>query len=134
MGESFGRYKLGDDEAMMQIVTSANIACGWHAGDPMVMDQAVKQAKKWGVNVGAHPSYPGLQGFGRRDMDVSPEEVELFTLYQIGALYAVAKANAVDLIHVKPHGALYNQAAKNEALAEAIARGVARFSKSLILV
>src|SRR5215470_16502151 len=109
MGESFGRYKLGDDEVMMQIITSANVACGWHAGDPLVMDFAVKQAKKWGVNVGAHPSHPDLQGFGRREMDVSPEEAELFVLYQIGALYAVAKANGVELIHVKPHGALYNQ-------------------------
>lgn len=134
MGESFGRYSLGDDEAMMQVITSANVACGWHAGDPSVMDRTVKLAKQWGVNVGAHPSHLDLQGFGRREVDLSPEEAEVFMLYQIGALYAVAKANDVELIHVKPHGAIYNQAAKSEPLAAGIARGVARFSKTLILV
>lgn len=134
MGESFGHYTLGDDEAMMHMITSANVACGWHAGDPLVMARTVKLAKQWGVNVGAHPSHLDLQGFGRREIDLSPEEAESFVLYQIGALYAVAKANDTVLIHVKPHGALYNQAAKNEALARGIATGVARFSKSLILV
>ncbi len=134
MGESFGRYSLGDDEAMMQAITSANVACGWHAGDPSVMDRTVKLAKLWGVNVGAHPSHLDLQGFGRREIDLSAEEAELFVLYQIGALYAIARANDVELIHMKPHGAIYNQAAKNEQLARGIARGVLRFSKNLILV
>jgi len=134
MGESFGRYTLGDDEAIMQLITSANVACGWHAGDPIVMDRTVKLAKQYGVNVGAHPSHLDLQGFGRREIDLTPEEAELFIQYQLGALYAIAKANTVDLTHVKAHGAIYNQAAKDEQLAAGIAKGVAKFSKSLILV
>lgn len=134
MGESFGRYTLGDDEAMMPLITSANVACGWHGGDPTVMERTVRLAKQYSVNVGAHPSHLDLQGFGRREIDLAPDEAEAFVLYQIGALYAIAKVNGVELTHVKPHGALYNQAAKNEALARAIASGVARFSKSLILV
>src|SRR6185436_12638636 len=108
-----GRYTLGDDEAMMPLITSANVACGWHGGDPTVMERTVRLAKQHGVHVGAHPSHLDLQGFGRREIDLAPEEAEAFVLYQIGALYAIAKANGVELTHVKPHGALYNQAAKN---------------------
>ena len=134
MGESFGRYTLGDDEVLMPLITSANVACGWHAGDPLVMDRTIRLAKQHDVSVGAHPGHHDLQGFGRREIDLSPEEAESFVLYQIGALYALAKANGVELTHVKPHGALYNQAAKDEALARGISRGVARFSKSLILI
>jgi UPF0271 protein len=134
MGESFGRYTLGDDEAIMPLITSTNVACGWHAGDPSVMERTVRLAKQYGVNVGVHPSHLDLQGFGRREIDLAPEEAEAFVLYQIGALYAITKANDVELTHVKPHGALYNQAAKNDALARGIALGVTRFSKSLILV
>jgi UPF0271 protein len=134
MGESFGRYKLGDDAAVMPFISSANIACGLHAGDPGVMRATVQLAKQHGVAVGAHPGWPDLQGFGRREMNLSHEEVEAFVLYQIGALSAFAKADGVALRHVKPHGALYNQAAKDRALASAIARAVQRFDKELILV
>lgn len=134
MGESFGRYVLGDDAAVMPYLTSANIACGLHAGDPLVMQKTIRLAKKYGVAVGAHPGWPDLQGFGRRDMNLSAEETEAFVLYQIGALMAFAKAEGVELRHVKPHGALYNQAARDKVLASAIARAVKTFSVDLILV
>ena len=134
MGESFGRYSLGNDEAIMPFITSANIACGMHAGDPLVMRQTLRLAKQHGVAVGAHPGWPDLQGFGRREMSLASDEVEAFVLYQIGALAAFAKAEDVELHHVKPHGALYNQAAKDRKLANAIARAVKRFSGDLILV
>jgi UPF0271 protein len=134
LGESFGRYLLSADAEVLQWVTSANIACGMHAGDPLVMQETVRLAVERGAAVGAHPGYPDLQGFGRREMDLSAEEAEAFVLYQIGALAGFARAAGVELAHVKPHGALYNQAAKDPALAEAIARGTARFSRDLILV
>lgn len=134
MGESFGRYALGHDEAIMPFITSANIACGFHAGDPLVMAKTVALAVRHGVAVGAHPGYPDLQGFGRRSMDLSPDEVESIVLYQVGALAGFARAAGAELAHVKPHGALYNQAATDRASAQAIARDVARFSKNLILV
>lgn len=134
MGESFGQYQLGNDEAVMPFITSANIACGLHAGDPLVMQRTIRLAKKHGVAIGAHPSWPDLQGFGRREMNLSADEVEAFILYQIGALAAFAKSEGVELCHVKPHGALYNQAAKDKALAGAIARAVKSFDKDLILV
>jgi UPF0271 protein len=134
MGESFGQYKLGNDESVMPFITSANIACGLHAGDPLVMQKTIRLAKKYGVAIGAHPGWPDLQGFGRREMNLSAEEVEAFILYQIGALAAFAKAEGAELRHVKPHGALYNQAAKDRLLANAIARAVKAFSVDLILV
>ncbi len=134
MGESYGRYHLGEDEAVMASITSANVACGFHAGDPLVIDQTVRMAVQHKVSVGAHPGYPDLQGFGRRVMDMTPEEVEAFIVYQVSALAGIARANGGALIHVKPHGALYNQAAKDERLAEAVARGVRRFSQELVLV
>jgi 5-oxoprolinase (ATP-hydrolysing) subunit A len=134
MGESFGRYTLGNDEAIMPFITSANIACGLHAGDPLVMRQTVRLAKQHGVAVGAHPGWPDLQGFGRREMSLMPDEVEAFVLYQIGALAAFAKAEDMELHHVKPHGALYNQAVKDRNLSDAIARAVKTFSGDLILV
>jgi UPF0271 protein len=134
MGESFGAYRLGHDAEVMPYITSANIACGYHAGDPLVMAATVKLAQKHGVGLGAHPGHPDLQGFGRRSLDLTPEEAEAIVLYQIGALAAFAKAEGGELTHVKAHGALYNQAAKDPALAAALARGVARFSKGLILV
>jgi UPF0271 protein len=134
MGESFGRYTLGTDAELMPYISSANIACGLHASDPLVMDQTAKMAREHGVGIGAHPGFPDLQGFGRRIMRLSPEEAEAFTLYQVGALAGFARAAGAQLVHVKPHGALYNQAAKERPLAEAVARGVARFSPSLILV
>ncbi len=131
MGESFGRYTLGNDAALMPYVTSANVACGLHASDPLVMDHTVNLARQHNTSIGAHPGYPDLQGFGRRAMQLNPQQVEAFTLYQIGALAAFA---GDDLTHVKAHGALYNQAAQDPYLAQAIARAVARFNPRLVLV
>jgi UPF0271 protein len=134
MGESFGRYGLGNDAAVMPFISSANIACGLHAGDPLVMRSTILLARQHGVGMGAHPGWPDLQGFGRREMNLAPDEVEAFVLYQIGALAAFAKAEGIELRHVKPHGALYNQAAKDQALAASIARAIKSFDKDLILV
>lgn len=134
MGESFGAYKLGRDEEVMKYISSANIACGWHAGDPMVMEQTVRSAKQNGVAVGAHPGYPDLMGFGRRRMDLTLNEIENYILYQIGALYSFTKAHGVLLQHVKVHGALGNLAFVDLEVSEAIARATLHFSKELILV
>lgn len=134
MGESFGAYRLGQDEDVLPWVTSANIACGYHAGDPLVMERTVRLAFQHGAAVGAHPGYPDLQGFGRRNMDLNAEEIEAVVLYQIGALAAFVRAAGGELAHVKPHGALYNQAAGNREFSAAIARAAARFSKEIILV
>ena len=134
LGESYGRWTLGDDAAMVQYITSANLACGFHAGDFAVIDATVALCKRSGVGVGAQPSYPDLQGFGRRSMQLSPTELEQCVLYQIGALYGFCRGHQVELQHVKPHGALYNQAAAAPDLARAIARAVARFSRDLPLV
>ena len=134
MGEAYGRYRLGDEAAIMPFITSANIACGLHAGDPLVMAATVRLAKEHGVSIGAHPGWPDLQGFGRRDMALSPDEAEAFVLYQIGALSAFARAQGAELRHVKPHGALYNQAVRDRPLADAIARAVKAFDPHLILV
>jgi len=134
LGESFGRYQLGEDEAMLRVVTSANIACGLHAGDPTVMAQTVRLAAQNKVAVGAHPGYPDLQGFGRREMALAPDELDAFVLYQIGALAGLARAAGVSLVHVKPHGALYNTVAHDAGLAEAVARAVAAFDPHLIIV
>jgi 5-oxoprolinase (ATP-hydrolysing) subunit A len=129
MGEN-----IGNDEYIMPYITSANIACGFHAGDETSMRATVQLAKKYGAAVGAHPSWKDVEGFGRREMSLPPDEVEALILYQIEALAAVAKSEGVELRHVKPHGALYNQAAKNKTLATAIAKGVKQFSSKLILV
>lgn len=134
MGESFGRYSLGNDAGLIPYLTSANIACGYHAGDPLVMEQTVQLVRQAGVRVGAHPGYPDLQGFGRRYMEMTPAEVEAMLLYQIGALAGFVHSAGLDLTHIKPHGALYNYAAKDMETAKAVARAVARFSKGLILV
>lgn len=134
LGESFGRWVLGDDAAVMPCITSASIACGYHAGDPGVMRATVAMARDAGAAVGAHPGLPDLAGFGRRRMAVSPREVEDMVLYQVGALAAVAAAEGVRLRHVKPHGALYSMAAAEPALAEAIARAVAAIDPAMILV
>lgn len=133
MGESFGSYRLGEDEKILPYVSSANIACGYHAGDPVVMLQTVKLAIQQGVALGAHPGLPDLAGFGRREMAVSAEEVYALVLYQIGALWGIAKAAGGTLHHVKPHGALYNMAVSNSSLAEAIAEAVYSISPSLVL-
>ena len=134
MGESYGAYRIGADEALMGWVTSANIACGYHAGDPMVMDRTVRLAIENGVGIGAHTGFPDLLGFGRRQMQLSPEEVEHSVLYQVGALAAFAHSAGAKLAHVKAHGALYNMAAKDIEMARAIVRGVARAGSDLILV
>ena len=133
LGESFGRWTLGDDRALMESITSCNIACGYHAGDPDVMRRTVRLARDNGVSVGAHPGLPDLAGFGRRPMSVTPGEVEDFVLYQVGALDAIARAEGVKLRHVKAHGALYTMAMRDRALADAIARAVAAFDQSLFL-
>jgi 5-oxoprolinase (ATP-hydrolysing) subunit A len=134
LGESYGRWTLGDDAAMVEHITSANLACGLHAGDFEVIDATVALCKRASVGVGAQPSYPDLQGFGRRSMKLSPTEVEQCVLYQIGAVYGFCRAHGVEMQHVKPHGALYNDAAAQPAVALGIARGVARFSRDLPLV
>ena len=134
MGESFGAWSMGDDAGVMPWITSANIACGFHAGDFSTMRQTVLLAKRHGVAIGAHVSLPDLQGFGRRVMKVSANDAHALTLYQIGALAGFARAAGLRVAHVKPHGALYNMAAKDAALADAIARAVHDFDATLILV
>jgi 5-oxoprolinase (ATP-hydrolysing) subunit A len=133
LGESFGAWPMGQDAALMDSITSANVACGFHAGDPGVMRQTLALAKDKGVAVGAHPGFPDLVGFGRREMKATPAEVEDFVLYQVAALAGMAAAQGLKLQHVKAHGALYNMACKERSLAEAIARAVAAFDRSLVL-
>ena len=133
MGESFGAYTIGHDDGLMNAITSANVAAGFHAGDPSVLRATVRLAKARGVAVGAHPGFPDLVGFGRRELNVSAAEAEDMVLYQVAAVAGVAASEGVKLQHVKPHGALFNMAVKNVELAEAIARGVAAFDRSLIL-
>ena len=134
MGEAFGVYPLGRDAELLAFVTSANVACGFHAGDPAVMDRTVALAVAASVAVGAHPGFPDLRGFGRRRVDADPADVERDVLYQVGALQAFARAHGTRVVHVKPHGALYNQAAEEEEIARAVARGVARSGRDLLLV
>ena len=132
MGESFGRYTLGLDEEVIKAITSANVACGWHAGDPLVMDATVAMARENGVGVGAHPGYPDLLGFGRRNMDCTLEEIRAYVTYQIGALQAFCTAHGMKLQHVKPHGNLYLSMLEDEDLARAVAEAVARVDPQLI--
>ena len=134
MGESFGAYSIGADEEILKWVTSANVACGWHGGDPHVMRQTVARAKALGVAVGAHPSYPDLLGFGRRVMQITRQEARDYMLYQIGALRAFVEAAGLRLQHVKPHGAIYNVAAKDRELSLGIAEGVKDAGGDLILM
>ena len=134
VGEGFGAWSMGADEALLEHVTSANVACGFHAGDPSVIERTVARAARAGVAIGAHPSYYDLRGFGRREMRVPADEVEADVVYQVGALMAFARAHGAPLTHVKPHGALYNQAAVDPELAQAIARGVARVDRALVMV
>jgi 5-oxoprolinase (ATP-hydrolysing) subunit A len=133
MGESFGAYSIGSDEAVMTSISSANVACGYHGGDPSVMRRTVRLARERGVAVGAHPGFPDLVGFGRREMRVAPQDVEDLVLYQIGALAGIAHGEGIRLSHVKAHGALYNMAVKDRSLADAIARAVAAFDRTLVL-
>ena len=132
MGESFGMYKMGFDEEVIKYITSANIACGFHAGDPAWMRHTVDLAQEHGVAVGAHPSFPDLQGFGRRTMSVSPQEAKDDLVYQIGALRAFTKDQ--NLQHVKPHGAMYNQAVNDETLARAICEAILEVDPNMILL
>jgi 5-oxoprolinase (ATP-hydrolysing) subunit A len=133
LGESFGAWHMGHDQALMASITSANVACGFHAGDPSVLRQTVALAAANGVAVGAHPSFPDLVGFGRREMHVSPSEVEDLVLYQVAAVAGVAAASGTRLQHVKAHGALYNMAVRDRGLANAIARATAAIDRTLIL-
>jgi UPF0271 protein len=133
MGESFGAYRIGHDAGLMKSITSANIAAGFHGGDPSVLRETIRLAKAHGVAVGAHPGFPDLVGFGRREMNVTPQEAEDFILYQVAAVAGVSAAEGVRMQHVKGHGALFNMAFKDRGIADALARAVAAFDKSLIL-
>jgi len=133
MGESFGAYTIGRDAGLMNAITSANVAAGFHAGDPSVLRETIRLARARGVAVGAHPGFPDLVGFGRRELNVTPKEAEDMVLYQVAAVAGVAAAEGVKLQHVKPHGALFNMAVRNAELSAAIARAVAAFDTSLIL-
>jgi 5-oxoprolinase (ATP-hydrolysing) subunit A len=132
MGESFGLYHMGDDAAIMPFITVANVACGFHASDPSVMAKTVRLAKQHGVKVGAHPSLPDLQGFGRREMKIAPEELLDCIIYQVGALRGFLEREGVPLNHIKPHGALYGMAARSEEIARAIARAAKVFKVPLM--
>lgn len=134
MGEAFGNYAFGADLEIIQSISSANIACAYHAGDPLVMDARVKLCREHQVAVGAHPSFPDLMGFGRRPMAATPAEVKAYVIYQLGALLGFAQAHGVKVEHVKPHGALYNMAALDEKLARAIAEGIYMVDPQCILV
>jgi UPF0271 protein len=133
MGESFGAYQLGNDEEILDIVSSINIACGFHAGDPGTMRKTVNMALQKKVAVGAHPGLPDLVGFGRRNMSITPEEAFNMTVYQIGALDGFIRAEGGTMQHVKPHGALYNMAAQDSKLAQAIAEAVYKVNPELVL-
>ncbi len=133
LGESYGHFKIGHDSEIMPHITSANIACGFHAGDPVTMAHTVALAKQFKVAVGAHPGYPDLLGFGRREMKLSTEELENYLIYQIGALQAIAKAANLNLQHVKPHGALYNMASKDEKISKTIIETIQKVNPQLIL-
>jgi UPF0271 protein len=133
LGESYGAFKIGNDEKIMPHITSANVACGFHAGDPMTIARTLNLAKKHNVAIGAHPSFPDLMGFGRREMQLTEDEVKNYTIYQISALEGFAKTVKMRLQHVKPHGALYNMAAKDEKLSKAIVEAVMALDSNLIL-
>jgi UPF0271 protein len=134
LGESFGNYSLGQDPVLIPLLNSAHLACGFHAGDPRVMDETVRLCRDAGVQVGAHPGFPDLAGFGRRVLEVSGLEAETDVVYQLGALEAFCRRNGAELHHVKPHGALYNHAARNADVAKGIAAGVASFRPDLLIV
>ena len=134
LGEAFGNYSFGGDKDIIPLITSANIACGFHAGDENVMNETIQLAKENSVGIGAHPGLPDLQGFGRRKMDIKPKEIYNLVVYQLGALNGFCKIHGARINHVKPHGALYNMGAKNKEIAQAIAQAVYDFDKSLVLV
>lgn len=134
LGESFGNYKIGNDSKIIPLISSANVACGYHASDPVVMDQTIESARKANIRVGAHPGFPDLMGFGRRNMNVTPAEAKAYVLYQIGALDAFCKSKGMVMQHVKLHGAMYNMAAKDYALSKAICEGIKEYNKDLIIL
>lgn len=134
VGESFGAWPMGSDEELVPLVGAVNVACGLHAGDPVVLLKTVELAARAGVSVGAHPGYPDLQGFGRREMAMTPDELEAFVLYQLGAVAAACRAVGVPMTHVKPHGALYHRAAQDPQAASAVVRAVTRFDRDLVVV
>lgn len=134
LGESFGNYKIGMDEEILSLISSANVACGFHASDPSVMDKTVAMAKKSGVAIGAHPGYPDLVGFGRRNMNIATVDIKAMVIYQIGALKAFCAANNISMQHVKPHGAMYNMAEKDEKIAMAICEAIKQVDENLILL
>ncbi|MBR6429830.1 MAG: 5-oxoprolinase subunit PxpA [Oscillospiraceae bacterium] len=134
LGESFGAYTIGCDELVIPLVSSANVACGFHASDPVVMEKTIAMAAGAGIGVGAHPGFPDLMGFGRRNMVITPAEARAYTLYQLGALSGFCRAKGIALQHVKPHGALYNMAGKDYALARGICEAIKDFDPSLIVL
>ena len=134
LGEAFGNYSFGGDNDIIPLITSANIACGFHAGDENVMNETIQLAKENNVGIGAHPGLPDLQGFGRRKMDIKPKEIYNLVVYQLGALNGFCKIHGARINHVKPHGALYNMGAKNKEIAQAIAQAVYDLNKSVVLV
>jgi 5-oxoprolinase (ATP-hydrolysing) subunit A len=134
VGESLGPWPMGDDERLIPLVTSVNVACGAHAGDPLTIARTIKLAIDHGVAVGAHPGYPDLIGFGRRDLDMTSAELQASVVYQVGAVAAIARSLGTELRHVKPHGALYNRAARDPAVAETIAAAIRRSAPELVLV
>ncbi len=134
LGESFGNYKIGMDEEVIPLITSANVACGYHASDPVVMQKTVQMAAEHNIAVGAHPGFPDLMGFGRRNMNISTKEAYAYVMYQLGALNAFCRKYGVKMQHVKPHGALYNMAGKDYSLARAVCEAVYDFDSDLILL
>lgn len=134
LGEAFGNYSFGGDKDILPLITSANIACGFHAGDANVMNETIQLAKRHNIGIGAHPGLPDLQGFGRRKLDMSPEEVYNIVVYQLGALNGFCLIHDVKMNHVKPHGALYQMGAKDKSIASAIAQAVYDFDKTLVFV
>jgi UPF0271 protein len=134
LGESFGAYTIGMDDKVIPLISSCNIACGYHASDPLVMKKTVEMAAKAGIGIGAHPGFPDLMGFGRRNMNISPAEASAYVTYQLGALYAFARSAGVKLQHVKPHGALYNMAGKDMDMAMALATAIRDFDSQMLLL
>lgn len=134
IGEGFGAYKMGLDDEIMDNVTSVNIACGWHAGDPVIMENTIKIAKQKNVNIGAHPSYPDLMGFGRRNLNITEAEARVYMLYQLGALSGISKACGKKIQHIKLHGAFYNTASNDKKLANSILKAVEDYDPNIILM
>ena len=134
LGESFGAWEMGNDAALLALIDSANLACGFHAGDPLVMRRTLRLAREAGVGIGAHPAFPDLQGFGRRPMSLPADELEAILLYQMAALAGMARAEGLAMAHVKPHGALSNMACKDPVLAATVVRAIQAFDPGLILL